>query len=102
MSGRIDCSAAGTPLSRGPGYTFGFVDSVAERPRSYTARAGTDIAALSIDRETMLDIFEDHPHLAEACLRHVAHRVLSVFETRAADSQPIPAGWRSATMPGIG
>lgn len=102
VSGRIDCAAGGERFERGPGYTFGFVDSVAEQERSYSARAGTDLTALSIDRETLLDVFEDHPHLAEACLRHIASRVLSLFERRAESGPLVPDGLRTSTVPGIG
>jgi CRP-like cAMP-binding protein len=70
----------GAAFRLGPGDLVGSLDAVADEPRWYDATVGADLVALKLDREVMVDVWEDHPDLAFSFLRIVATTQLSLRE----------------------
>src|SRR5690606_38429391 len=56
----------------GEGFTCGAFDSVARVPRWYDAHAETDVRALSLRNQTILDVLEDDLELARDMLAQMA------------------------------
>jgi CRP-like cAMP-binding protein len=76
-----------------PGSALGIVDTLAEEPRSYTAVAQAACSGVRIDREELLDMFEDHFDIALDCLATISLSVLDAMERRAARSKEVPSGF---------
>jgi CRP-like cAMP-binding protein len=90
--GRARCRL-GAEQTFGPGSTLGVFDALAEETRSYSATAETPCAGIRIDREELLDVFEDHFDLARDCLTKISLSVLEAMERRAALSKEVPSGF---------
>lgn len=64
IGGLVECSNKNGSLRIGSGYTIGYFDGIAERPRAYSATAITDVVVLVGDHEIFVDILEDQFELA--------------------------------------
>ncbi len=64
ISGVIRCSNDNGTVRVGPGYSIGYFDALAERPRGYVTEAETDVVVLILDYATSSEVFADHFELA--------------------------------------
>jgi CRP-like cAMP-binding protein len=76
----------GAHFQFGPGDILGNLDTIAAVPRWFDARAKSDLIALSLDSEAIVDVWEDHPDLGFAFLRMLS-RLLLTLRTQAATLQ---------------
>ncbi len=67
----------------GPGSGVGGLDSLAGEQRWYTARCETDVVAIELDQETLVDVLEDNVDMAQGFLAVMA-RGLIAFRDRLA------------------
>jgi CRP-like cAMP-binding protein len=89
LSGEIECTfdEGQKSFRAGAGYPLGNVESVAEKPRWYEARATTPVVAFRADTEIFLDTMEDHFDLAMEFLQASARNILRYMAERAAAEQ---------------
>ena len=84
VSGQLACTAAdGQRTVQGPGAIAGFVDLLAGEERFYDATAVGDVVSLVIDRDTLFDVWEDHPELGIEVLRTLARASVALDDHRA-------------------
>jgi CRP-like cAMP-binding protein len=75
--GRLRCEAAdGSHLDVGSNFTLGVMDILSLQPRSYSARAETDVIAYRMNAEDLLVVLEMHVHVALDLLREFAREML--------------------------
>jgi len=67
----------------GPGSTLGALDGLAGLPRAYRAVTETEVVALQLRTEDLLDVLEDHVDAAMGLLAVHAAQVIKAFELRA-------------------
>lgn len=92
LAGSLRCSAGdGARFVVDSGVMCGFIDSMSESARSYSAIAAGPVTALRLDRDVILDALEDHPGAALDCLAALAGDLLAAIGT---PPNP-PAGRRS-------
>ena len=91
VCGLVRCESDHQSFRLGSGDAVGVTDLLARERRAYAAVTDTPGVALSIDREALLDVFEDHFEIATDCLAVMAQSVLEVFRERAADGE-VPVG----------
>lgn len=81
LSGQARCTtASGLGFDTGPGVPLGAIDSVAEVPRWFHALTETRVVALHVDREVLIDVFEDNTDMAFAFLAVIARYLLGILE----------------------
>jgi CRP-like cAMP-binding protein len=69
-------SKDGDSVSVGSGFVLGILDSIARLPRSYEARAATEIVASRIELEGFLGVLETHFDLARDFIAYLAKEAL--------------------------
>jgi CRP-like cAMP-binding protein len=69
VSGIIECQNETQRFAFDPGSTVGGLDSVAQVPRWYEARARTPVLALRIETQRLLDVIEDNMEMGIDMLR---------------------------------
>ncbi len=75
--GRVHCTSGdGSSMEVGSNFTLGVMDLFASTPRSYAARAETDIIGYSIAYEDFSIILEMHPQVGLELLRSFARVLL--------------------------
>jgi CRP-like cAMP-binding protein len=62
----------------GPGDILGNLDTVSGDPRWFDAVASQDTVALSLDREVIVDLWEDHPEIGFHFLRMIARLIIEL------------------------
>ena len=84
VSGTIACTARGdeATFTTGPGAPLGAVESMAERPRWYTAVTETKVTALQGSIEGLIDVFEDNFDMAMDYLAVMARAQIRLLELR--------------------
>lgn len=81
VNGSLRCEVPGRPaFEAGPGTPLGALESLAERPRWYEARAASRVVALQGSVEGLLDVFEDHTSIALDYLATIARWLLRSIE----------------------
>ncbi len=60
----------------GPGEIVGWLDTMGSQRRWYDAVAGNDFVALALERDAMIDVWEDHPDLGIEALRTLSSAML--------------------------
>lgn len=79
VSGVVRCQTLeGAHFRIGPGQLLGNLETIAGLPRWYDAQAERDLVALSLDGETIVDVWEDHPTLGFAFLRKLGQLIVSL------------------------
>lgn len=73
-------TATGAQFRFGPRDVVGSLDMVAQVPRWFEARVEEDVVALVHDRETLVDLWEDHPELGLDFLQMFSAALLSLRE----------------------
>lgn len=88
VSGTVACAARGgeATFTAGPGAPLGAVESMAERPRWYTATTGTRVTALQGSIEGLIDVFEDNFDMAMDYLAVMARAQIRLLEMRVSES----------------
>jgi CRP-like cAMP-binding protein len=86
VRGTIFCAARGgeAVFTTGPGAPLGAVESVAERPRWYTATTETKVTALQGSIEGLIDVFEDNFEMAMDYLAVMSRAQTRLLELRVA------------------
>jgi CRP-like cAMP-binding protein len=74
----------GATFQFGPGDILGNLDTISGAPRWFDARVESDLVALTIDSEAIVDVWEDHPDLGFAFLRMFSRLILEL-RVRAAE-----------------
>jgi CRP-like cAMP-binding protein len=75
--GKIECtSAEGRAVDVGAGFVLGIMDAIAQLPRSYEARAKTEIVGSRIDLEGFIGVLETHFDLARDFIAYLAKSAL--------------------------
>ena len=82
LSGILECETDDKKhhFRFGAGSVLGAIDSIAQTPRWYTARAETPVVALRAYAEALVDFMEDHSNLAMEMLRLNARMVNALHE----------------------
>jgi len=88
VSGMVDCAARGghATFTLSPGAPMGAVESLAERPRWYTATTQTKVTALQGSIEGLIDVFEDNFEMALEYLAVMARAQIRIVDIRATAS----------------
>jgi CRP-like cAMP-binding protein len=88
VSGTVACTARGgdAVFTTGPGAPMGAVESMAERPRWYTATTETKVTALQGSVEGLIDVFEDNFEMAMDYLAVMARAQIRLLELRVSTS----------------
>ncbi len=73
-------SSTGMAMTFGPGDVVGSLGTLAGERRWYSATTTSDLVALRLDAETLLDVMEDHFDFAMAMVRSMARGYLSLME----------------------
>ena len=73
-------------FTNGPGAPLGAVESMAERPRWYTATTETKVTALQGSVEGLIDVFEDNFEMAMDYLAVMARAQMRLLELRVSAS----------------
>lgn len=77
--GRIQARATtGVSVSLASGDVLGVLEAFAEEPRWYDAFAETRATLLVLDRDAMIDVWEDHPEVGVEMLRAVCAELLAL------------------------
>lgn len=92
-AGAVRATNDGATWMFGPQDSVGVVDLLAEEPRSYDAVATKRTSVVQIEREELLDIFEDHFELGMSCLSTVTGQTLRALEKRAERTVQVPSGF---------
>jgi CRP-like cAMP-binding protein len=104
--GRVRCTAAdGQLVDVGHRFVLGIMDSIAQQPRSYEARAETRVVAYKTELESFLGVLETHFDLARDFLGVLARALLEIPETTPkAPGTPVaaPLDARAAAAPRAG
>jgi len=74
--GRIRCSAGDRHVDVGAGFVLGILDAIGQLPRSYGARAETEVIGSRIDLEGFLGVLETHFDLAREFVAYLARTAL--------------------------
>jgi CRP/FNR family transcriptional regulator, cyclic AMP receptor protein len=84
VSGTVACAARGgeATFTAGAGAPLGAVESMAERPRWYSATTETKVTALQGSVEGLIDVFEDNFEMAMDYLAVMARAQISLLELR--------------------
>jgi CRP-like cAMP-binding protein len=87
VSGTVACTARdGQAIFKlGPGAPLGAVESMAERPRWYTATTETKVTALQGSIEGLIDVFEDNFEMAMDYLAVMARAQVRLLELRVSE-----------------
>jgi CRP/FNR family cyclic AMP-dependent transcriptional regulator len=98
VEGQVALTVAGRPLDTvNPGEVFGEMAVVSERPRSATATAKTDCAAMSVDRGQLQEAFGRSPEFA-LMLMSVMFDRLRFLSARLATRKVAPTAVRETTI----
>lgn len=91
VSGTVSgVTASGLTFQVGPGTPLGALESLAERPRWFTARTKTKVAALQGNLEILIDVFEDNFEMALDYLAVIARWTTSILQrTSASDDESL-------------
>jgi CRP-like cAMP-binding protein len=73
-------STSGMAMTFGPGDVVGSLGTLAGQDRWYSATTSSELVALRLDAETLLDVMEDHFDFAMAMVRSMARGYLSLME----------------------
>lgn len=76
--GVVACEDANRKFRMGPRGVLGLFEANGRLPRSYTATTETDLVALRMDADQVLDVFEDNYSLAINYLKFAAGMVLNL------------------------
>jgi CRP-like cAMP-binding protein len=80
VRGQVQVSRRGQPLGKvGPGASVGFGPIISRDADGIGAIATTDVLALELDGETLVDIFDDHFHFLLEVIRESSRRHLSLI-----------------------
>ncbi len=91
MAGCVSSADAGSAQRRfTAGGIAGAVESMAGRPRGFSAVAETDVIGLRIESGTLLDTLEEHTDMALGLLHSMAREVLALRERIAAGRSEAP------------
>lgn len=101
ISGVVRCQAPhGQHFAFDPGSTVGGIDSLGALPRWYEARAETELRALRVSVEQLLDVFEDNIEMGVELLRVLAMGLRGLQElAEAAGASSIAEAADSAIAP---
>jgi CRP-like cAMP-binding protein len=93
VEGLVECEAEGVkPFPFGPGYYVGGLDSLSDHDRWYDCRASTEVVALTMERQKLFDVLEDHTEMGIQMMRTLARGVNALMERMMArESAPPPA-----------
>jgi len=93
VAGVVDCASDDDRqrFQLGPGDAMGTLGALAQMPRWYGAEVSTDLVALRISVEALLDVFEDHFEMALDLIEGLADVILRIYEEVAASEAPPPA-----------
>jgi hypothetical protein len=96
ISGSVRCQTEGGPQTFGldPGATVGGIDALSGEPRWYGAIAESDVRALRVGTEQLLDVIEDNMDLGIQLLRELA---VALDQLQTLAEEPVKA---PATIPG--
>lgn len=83
IAGVIDCEGDGQLFRFGPGSSVGGLDSLADVPRWYDAVTQTEVTALEMDGDQLIDILEDNVDVAMNLARNIARGLLELRERNA-------------------
>jgi CRP-like cAMP-binding protein len=83
ISGVIACENDDQQFRFGPGDSVGGLDALARQPRWYDARAETDLVALELHSDVLVDLFEDNVDLAISVTRRLARMLIAKQEENA-------------------
>lgn len=87
LHGTVDAeSEDGMRMTFGPGDVVGSLGTLGAEPRWFSATAASEVVALRLEAETLLDVMEDHFDFAMALVRSMARGFLSLLER----AQPEP------------
>jgi CRP-like cAMP-binding protein len=76
--GKVHCTnAAGAAVDIGSQFVIGIMDAIAQRPRSYSARAETAVVGSRIELASFMGVLETHFDLARDFAAFLARAVLS-------------------------
>ncbi len=90
--GELMSETRGQETSLGPGSAAGFVSLLAEHEHASSLRCIRDAVVIEVDREALLDVFEEHFGMALDTVATLARQVLRLFAQRALLSDSVPAG----------
>lgn len=83
--GVVNCiPEEGKTFQFGPSFYVGSLDSMTQSPRWYACEAETDVVALKIHIQRLLDLLEDHTEMALAMLRNFATGATAILDRKAA------------------
>lgn len=81
LHGKVEAeSSAGMAMTFGPGDVVGSLGTLAGEPRWYSAKTASELVALRLEVETLLDVMEDHFDFAMAMVRSMSRGYLSLLE----------------------
>lgn len=104
VEGRLEVRRGGRLLGQaGPGETVGTRSMLAEDAAGLDVVAATDALTLALDRESFLDVLEDHHVIFRSVLRQTCRELVTLFLRRpgeAAPAEPAPPPAGAAPPPG--
>jgi CRP-like cAMP-binding protein len=77
---------------QGVGNAVGLTDALARQPRRFQASTDSGLIALSLDRNALIDAFEDDLEMGTQTMATLARELIAVLEKRAEISTEIPRG----------
>jgi CRP-like cAMP-binding protein len=90
-SGSVQATGSGGVRFRaGPGFPLGALEAVGQVPRWYDAQSLTPVAALQLQTDVLVDLFEDSFEMAMDQLALVARATLRMLDWNAAHAEPKP------------
>ena len=93
ICGTVLCeSESGQRFRQGVGNSVGLTDVLARQPRRFRASADSALVALALDRNAIIDAFEDDLEMGTHTMATIARELLVVLEKRAEISGEIPRG----------
>ena len=101
LEGSIACHPPDLPpFELGHGFYVGGLESTANEPRWYTARAAGDVRALELDTAAFIDVLEDHPEFAMAMMRSLAGGIAAFRDRMRERASRPPPRTRALPEPG--
>lgn len=86
-SARVDLPG-GKQIERGPGSFFGELAVLAATPHTGRVSAASDLRALAIRRNDLLDLLQSEPSIAVSMLQEVAGRLAETITAETSDEGP--------------
>ncbi|MEM1415208.1 MAG: cyclic nucleotide-binding domain-containing protein [Myxococcota bacterium] len=90
--GAVLGTSEGFDLRFGPGDVVGSLGTVAGADRWYEARTETEVVALRLERDMLIDVLEDHHDLAVAMLRALAKSLLDSMAEASRQGRTVTPG----------